>query len=115
MILPEKHNFNIWKGATFRTKLTLYTDAGQTVRDLSGYSGELVIRDKPEGAALLTLNTNNGGIILGDEAGTIELIISAEDTADIAWQTAVYDLTITAGSGGDTDALLFGGFTAQGV
>ena len=115
MILPEKHNFNIWKGATFRTKLTLYTDAGQTLRNLTGYSAELVIRDNPQGTALLTLNTSNSGIVLGGAAGTIVLKITASDTATITWQAAVYDLTITAGSGGDTDALLFGGFTAQGV
>lgn len=114
--LPEQHNFAIWKGATFRTTITLYTDAGVTLRDLTDCTSELIIRDEPGGTPLLTLTTENDRITLGGAAGTIELYISAEDTADINWTSAVYDLTVTAGGvGGDTDALLYGGFTAQGI
>lgn len=113
--LPEQHNFAIWKGATFRTTITLYTDAGVTLRNLTGYSSELIIRDEPGGTPLLTLSTSNGGITLGGANGTVSLYISATTTAGITWTSAVYDLTVTAGSGGDTDALLYGGFTAQGI
>lgn len=114
--LPEQHNFAIWKGATFRTTITVYTDAGETLQDFSGATAELIIRDQPEGTPLLTLTTENGGIELGGAQGTIRLYISAEDTQDVDWTSAVYDLTVTAGGpNGDTDALLYGGFTAQGI
>lgn len=75
----------------------------------------MVIRDAPEGTALITLSTQNGRITLGGSTGTIELFINATDTASISWTTGVYDLTVTAGSGGDTDALLFGGVSVQGI
>jgi len=113
--LPEQHNFAIWKGATFRATITLYTDEGITLRDLSSHTAELIIRDEPGGTPLVSLTTENGGITLGGAQGTINLYISATASASITWVSAVYDLTVAAGSGGDTDALLYGGFSAQGI
>lgn len=111
---PARWNFVIWKGATFEENMTLLQGGqGSAGRDLSGYTGELIVRDEPEGTPLVTLDTNNGGIIL-DSDGNIQLNISDEDTTTIAWQTGVYDLTITS-PGGTTDALLFGNFVVRGV
>jgi tRNA threonylcarbamoyladenosine modification (KEOPS) complex Pcc1 subunit len=42
----------------------------------------------------LTLTTENGGIVLGDSAGTIELTITAEDSAALTSPLYVYDLEI---------------------
>lgn len=115
-LLPDKHNFKAWAGATFRVRITLFADEGDTLRDLAGYSAELVIRDKPQGTPFHTLSTTNGGIILEDEGqGTVDLFISDSDTASFTWKTGVYDLTITNDTSGDTDALLYGGFSVLGI
>jgi len=115
-IQPDKKNFKIWKGATFRQRIVLYQPNSTTLpENLSGYTGEMIIRDKPEGTPVLTLNTLNGGVTLGGSAGTIDLFIDATDTAAITWKSAVYDLTITGGGDDDTTALLYGGISAQGV
>jgi hypothetical protein len=123
-VIPDKHTFTIWQGATFFEALTLYETSDRTLpRDLSGYSAEMIIRTKPQGSALLTLSTNNAttspgcSITLGstsEEQGVIKLLISASATAAINWKSASYDLTITD-SGGITDALLYGGIKVVGV
>lgn len=49
-------------------------------------------------SALLELSTDDGSISLGGEDGTIELFISAEDTA-LLTSSGVYDLEIISGTG----------------
>lgn len=127
-IIPDKHTFTIWQGATFYEVLTLYETMDQTSpRDLTGYTAEMIIRDKPNGAALLTLatleNPNRSAdctIALGtttNDQGQIRLQIADTVTKDLgksgSWKTGVYDLTIT--SNGVTDALLYGGIKVVGV
>lgn len=115
-ILPDRANFKIWRGATFRKRLTIYESDGTTPRDLTDYTAELIIRDEPDGTPLLTLTTENDGIVITGASGVIDLIISASESANIDWNVGVYDLTITSGDvGGDTDALLFGTFSASGI
>lgn len=112
---PGKHNFSIWRGATFKVTLTLRVgDATSALRDLTGYSALLEIKDRSGGTVIYTLSTTNGRIALGGVTGTIELLIPAADTAVIAWDSGVYDLTITSATG-HTDPILYGGFSVRGV
>jgi hypothetical protein len=111
---PARQNFRIWKGATFEERIIYYTDAGQTRRDLTGYSADLTIRDEPNGTPLLVLNTTNGGITLGGVNGSIDLLISGTATALIDWTAGVYDLILTAPTG-KTYALLWGAFGVRGI
>lgn len=111
-LLPDKHRFVAWRGATFSTTLTLYTDEGVSLRNLTGYTAALTVKDAPGGATLLSLTTANGGITLGGAAGTIALLITDEQTLAQAWVGGVYELSITSGSG-DTDVLLHGPFVIR--
>jgi hypothetical protein len=43
---------------------------------------------------LLDLTTANGGIVLGDATGPVEIKLTDEQTAAITWASAVYDLEI---------------------
>jgi len=108
-LLPGKNNFTAWKGGTWRKVLTLYTGSTITtpVRDLTGYSGQMLITDFDTGAVLKTLTDGNGGVTLGGVSGTITLYISDEDTATETWDNGKYLLTITS-PGGDTDPILYG-------
>lgn len=116
-LYPDEHDFRIWKGATFRARVEVFTDAaGTTPRDLTGHTAECIIRNRPGGDPIFTLSTANGRIILGGASGTIDLVIAAADTAGLTWKSGDYDLLITAGgAGADTDALLYGKFYAEGV
>lgn len=113
-VQPARHNFKMWKGATFRYTFT-YLSGGETSspKDLSGYSASMVLKDPRTNNTLLTLTSSNGGIILGGAAGTIEIRITAELTSAITWQQATYQLTITQGP--DTDVLLYGTISATGI
>lgn len=117
MLFPEKHKFKVWRGATFRHIIDLYSDEEGTIpRDLTGYSALLEIRkDANTGEPLFTLSTENGGIEIDGPQGVITLFIDAADTQAFTWNTGVYDLTITGPLNGDTDALLYGSFTVSGV
>jgi hypothetical protein len=127
-VIPEKHTFTIWKGATFFELLTLYETMDRTQpRDLTGYSAEMIIRKAPNDETnkyltLATLNnadpaTNGCTINLpsGESyQGQIQLKIIPSVTRAISWKSAVYDLTITSPDG-VTDALLYGGIKVNGV
>jgi len=127
-IIPDKHTFTIWQGATFYEVLTLYSTMDRTSpRNLTGYTAEMIIRDKPNGTALLTLatleNVNKDvgcSISLGTttaDQGQIRLQIADTVTKNLGksntWKSGVYDLTIT--NNGITDALLYGGIKVNGV
>ena len=126
-VIPDKHTLTIGQGATFFEVLTLYETMNQSSpRDLTDFSAEMIIRDKPKSEnTYLTLATTNNpapsddgcSITLqrDDALGRIELKISAEATAIIPWKSAVYDLTITDTQNGVTDALLYGGIKVNGV
>jgi hypothetical protein len=112
-LLPDRHNFTVWRGGTFRTRLTLYTDAGITPRDLTGYTARLVCENPDTDEILLNLTTGNGGIEIDGLLGTIDLYISDEATQAITWNVGQYELKITSPSG-DTDPLLYGSIVVKG-
>ncbi len=107
-LVPAKHNFTIYQGATFYKRIYFKVDG--VIQDVTGYAASLVIKDKPKGTILLTIDTSgNGGIDLGDAEGTIDLTIDAADTKDLAWTSGVYELFVTD-LVPHTDVLLTGGF-----
>lgn len=68
--------------------------------NLTGYTARLQVRETLEAAGtILSLTTENGGISLGGAAGTIDLLVSAADTAALDFETAVYDLELVSAGG----------------
>jgi hypothetical protein len=80
-----------------------YTGNGYLVyyapRALSGSTARMKVKTKVGGTTLLTLTTENGGITLNTTAMTIELLVSATDTAALTWKKGVYDLELVSASG----------------
>jgi len=113
-VQPARHNFKVWKGATFRYKFTYLTGAeGSPAQNLTGYTAEMILKDpRPPYTTYLTLSTENGGIVLGDALGTIEILIDADDTEAFTWQSAKYQLKIMRNEA--EDVLLYGTITATG-
>jgi hypothetical protein len=95
---PGSHDLTIYQGATFQRILTWKNSDGQAV-NLTGYTARMMARASIDSAtALITLTTENGGIALGGAAGTINLSISAANTATLS-QNGVYDLELINASG----------------
>lgn len=105
---PERHNFKVWRGTTFRRILEVWNDEAETSPyDFSGYTGTMTIREKLAGSVVGTVGVNFSG-------NQIELVASAATTGTWAWKQGVYELQITAPDG-DVDVLLFGTVTIQDV
>jgi hypothetical protein len=91
---------SIEQGATFTKTVTWKTGKPALPVDLTGCTARMQVREKIEAAeVLLSLSTTDGRITLGGVAGTVNLRVEAEDTAEIVWKTGVYDLEIEFADG----------------
>ena len=94
---PGRLNFTCPQGSTFDTTLTWKID--NTPVDVSGYSGRLQVRETHDATDYIVYLTDlNGGINFGASAGTINIFISAEDTASFITGDHVYDLEVISGN-----------------
>lgn len=96
---PGKYNLYVYRGATFSRVITWKDESGALI-DLTGFTARLQMRETVESSTpFLTLTTENGGITLGDTAGTITLQATADATSAIVATSGVYDLELVAGNG----------------
>ncbi len=58
-------------------------DASGEPLDLTGHTARAVIADAFGGAAIKELTTENGGVWLGGDSGSLTLVMSAEQTASL--------------------------------
>ena len=94
-----KVSLKINQGATFRHKFTWSTADGTPV-NLTGFTGRMQARasiDNP--VAVVTLTTENGGIILSPTQGEIQLFISALATSQMVDRKLVYDIELQSPAG----------------
>ncbi len=91
---------HIEQGATFDVTLTWLDDADAPI-DLTGYTARMQIRQTIGAVTTLAeLTTENDKIVLGDEDGTIRLLLADEETEDYVWTNpAVYDLELVSPAG----------------
>lgn len=105
---PGRYNIKFYRGTTLDILMT-YTINSIPV-DLAGYTAMMDVRPSPESATLITqLTTENGGLILNQVTGQIEIFISANDTGELPLGEFQYDLNITSDSGYVTK-LIMGSF-----
>ena len=80
-----------------------YTSGGylqyNSPASLAGFTARMAIKTMLGGDVLLSLTTQNGGIVVDDIGKTITLNISATDTAAITWTAGVYDLEMVSAAG----------------
>lgn len=94
---PGKYNMICPQGATFAKQLTYRID--DIPVDLTGWTARMQVREKHTSkTATISINTENGGISLGDSAGTIDLYISDSDTSTISAKDYVYDIELISGA-----------------
>lgn len=100
-----KYKIKIEQGATYRKQFTW--KAGGVPVDLTGYTGRMQIRpDVTSSTIIADLTTENDGITI-EANGVFNVFISATDTANLNFDTAVYDLELIAPSG-DVQRMLEG-------
>lgn len=94
-------DISIDQGATFSYTVTARSNGAYL--NLTGYSARMKIRKSADSAAallsLVSPSASGTGIDLGGAAGTVEVKISATDTAALDFYVARYDLEIVDGSG----------------
>ena len=93
------YDFTIEQGATFSLTFRWKDTAGNII-NLSGFTARAQFRyAKLDDEILLSMTTENGRIILGGAAGTIQILLDAATTAAIDWTTARYDLELQDAAG----------------
>lgn len=99
-----KKNFIIEQKATFKKRLT-YRDKLRKPVNLTGFSARMQVRDAA-GPLLADLSAANGKIVLGGTLGTIDLLLTAAETALMTFAApALYDLKLIAPDGSETRML----------
>jgi hypothetical protein len=87
------YNITVEQNATFKRRFNCL-DKIRMPMDLTGYAAHMQIRDTA-GAVICDLSTENGKIVLGGLAGTIDLTIPLSETSLFTFTTAAYDLKLT--------------------
>lgn len=85
----------IYQGKIFNLPIA-YVDSSRAIIPLNGYVAAMEIRTTPESTdpPLVTLNTTNGGIVIENSLGTINVWIEPSETLNFPAGEYVYDLFI---------------------
>ena len=102
-LLTNKNAATIELNSVNSTGYSTYTSGGilefNTPVSLAGYTARMQIRKKlKDTEAVLTLTTENGGIVFDNNLKTITITMTAEQTAALTFNSAVYDLEFINGS-----------------
>lgn len=100
---------DVWGGVVSLNQInslsySTYTGGGvleyNTPVSLTGYTARLQVKRKiSDLEPVLSLTTENGGILLDDATETITIRATAQQTSALSFNSAVYDLELLSGSG----------------
>jgi hypothetical protein len=106
-------NLTCQQGATFKRTLTWTAPNKKDLINLTGYTARMHVRATVDASeTITTLTTSNSRVTLGGALGTIDLLISATDTAALTPGQYVYDLELVSG-GGEVTRLIEGNFVVK--
>jgi hypothetical protein len=108
-IAPGIVNLTFAQGSTWKLSLT-YTNGDGLPIDLTNYSARMQARSSYDSATAALSLANGTGITLGGTAGTVDLLVDADDSAAIDSGTYVYDLEVESQSG-EVVKIIAGGLT----
>lgn len=96
--MAKQHDFTIDQGSDWTRTITW--KIGSTPVNLTGYTARLKAKTSySKDNAIINLTTENGGITLGGEAGTITLNLNNLATAAFGFTRLVYDLELVSPGG----------------
>lgn len=107
---PARLNLTIYRGVDFDKTLTWLTGEPPEPVDLTGWTGEMELCDSDDNL-ILTATTSNGQLVLGDAAGTVQIILANAVTDTFTFDTGHYRIRLNSGSaiyafaGGDVTIL----------
>ena len=105
------YNFAAEQGATLERVIT-YTDPDEVIIDLSDYTAMMQVRPTAASATVILELSTGSGITIDGPAGTLTLLVDADDMAALTPATYVYDLEITS-PGSIVTRLIEGKFTVK--
>lgn len=106
------YNMTCNQGATLKRTIT-WTDPARNAINLTGYTARMHVRTAANAAStVLELTTGNGRITLGGTAGTVNLTVDANVTANLTPSLYVYDLEVISGAG-EVTRLVEGNFNVK--
>jgi hypothetical protein len=86
----------IERGATWDSVSFQWKDGEGNPVDLTGCAVEFIITETATSTTALKRLTNaNGGVVVTPDQGLMRFVMSADETAEIGWEKAVYTLQIT--------------------
>ena len=100
---PAKYNTVCPQGATYDTQFTYKINKFPV--NLTGYTARMQVRETHTSPTTLVSLTNGSGITLGGVAGTIDILISSQQTEGFNPVPHVYDLELIAPNGSVTRIL----------
>jgi hypothetical protein len=103
---PGRFDLKVYQGAKLDKTFT-WKDSGGSPIDITGYTARAQIRDRVGGAVILNMTSGTGEIVLGDAAGTIQLLVLSAVTAALKPVDGVWDLELVT-AGGEVTRLLEG-------
>lgn len=97
---PGYLDLTCYQGANFDYTLTWETNG--TAVNLTGYTGRMQVRESYDAGTAIVSLTSGTGITLGGTAGTINIALTAAQTAALDGTPnvqAIYDLELVNGAG----------------
>jgi hypothetical protein len=92
-VLAGNHNFTIDQGAHFESLITVRNE-DDSLFNFTDYHARMQIRLEVDSEDFIAeLTTENGGIVLGGDDGTLRVVMDAEIT-DMINREGVYDIEI---------------------
>lgn len=96
------HDFTIEQGTSL-VKPFIWKDPSGTVRNLTGFTARMHIRENYDDAdPLLALTTTDGSIVITPTEGRITLYFTPEMTSGEEWKKGKYDLELVNANGAVT-------------
>ena len=104
----EEVNFKAVQGDTFEINVS-YKNPDGTAINLIDYTARMDVRDAPGGKILCASSTEqNGGIIINDIAGTINVKFTSTQTKNFTIPNAAYQLQIIDSVTNKKHTLIYG-------
>lgn len=104
--------FVIENNGTFSEQISIKDSNGDLV-PIPNVTVQMDIRQNPEDTSTILTLTEANGRVTNDNTGVILLEVTKEDTADLDFKTAYYDIRLVNSVSGDADFILYGQITNE--
>jgi hypothetical protein len=97
---PVVKNIKVYQGPDFNYSFTYLTGGtGSSPVDLTGYTADFIVKDKPQGTELWRLATDNGGVALGGVSGVVTIQADSTVVSALTWKSGIYEFCLESGTG----------------